>query len=43
MLSQYTWKNGPEAIAQHNLARHEFRALGQIGDFARWRWSCDHS
>jgi three-Cys-motif partner protein len=22
MLSQYTWKNGPEAIAQHSVAKH---------------------
>lgn len=22
MLSQYTWKNGPEAIAQHSIAKH---------------------
>jgi hypothetical protein len=33
-------RNG--TVDYDKLARHLLRALGQIGGFARWRWSCDH-
>jgi len=29
-------------VGYDKLARHQLRALGQIADFARWRWSCAH-
>lgn len=29
-------------VGYDKLARHLLRALGQIGDFARWRWTAHH-
>ena len=37
-----TFARDSGTVGYDRLARHQLRALGQIGDFARWQLSCAH-